>query len=105
MSLLAKSNVVNVFCLLTGDFAVLISCGLSVKKALLLNVGSALTSFIGLYIALSVSTHTDAQQWISALTAGLFLYVGLADMVCAIILKLLHLKENIHSFVFVYVFV
>ncbi|XP_065137702.1 zinc transporter ZIP4-like [Paramisgurnus dabryanus] len=63
-----------------GDFAVLISCGLSVKKALLLNVGSALTSFIGLYIALSVSTHTDAQQWISALTAGFFLYVALADM-------------------------
>ncbi|XP_076863958.1 zinc transporter ZIP4 [Brachyhypopomus gauderio] len=63
-----------------GDFAVLLHCGVSVKKALLLNVGSALTSFIGLYIALSVSTDTAAKEWIAAVTAGLFLYVGLADM-------------------------
>uniref|UniRef100_A0A4W4EJ98 Solute carrier family 39 member 4 n=2 Tax=Electrophorus electricus TaxID=8005 RepID=A0A4W4EJ98_ELEEL len=63
-----------------GDFAVLLHCGMSVKKALLLNVGSALTSFIGLYIALSVSTDTAAKEWIAAVTTGLFLYVGLADM-------------------------
>ncbi|RXN15429.1 zinc transporter ZIP4-like protein [Labeo rohita] len=64
-----------------GDFAILLHCGLSVRNALLLNVGSALTSFIGLYIALSVSTQTVAQEWISAITAGFFLYIGLADMV------------------------
>lgn len=67
--------------LCAGDFAVLLHCGMSVKKALLLNVGSALTSFIGLYIALSVSTDSGAKEWIAAVTAGLFLYVGLADMV------------------------
>ncbi|XP_051519413.1 zinc transporter ZIP4-like [Myxocyprinus asiaticus] len=63
-----------------GDFAILLHCGLSVKNALLLNVASALTSFFGLYIALSVSTETVATEWISAVTTGLFLYVGLADM-------------------------
>ncbi|KAK3512059.1 hypothetical protein QTP70_030133 [Hemibagrus guttatus] len=63
-----------------GDFAVLLHCGVSVKKALLLNVGSALTSFIGLYIALSISTDSAAKEWIAAVTAGLFLYVGLTDM-------------------------
>ncbi|XDV33787.1 hypothetical protein PO909_004063, partial [Leuciscus waleckii] len=63
-----------------GDFAILLHCGLSVKRALLLNVCSALTSFIGLYIALSISTQTLAQEWISAVTAGLFLYIALADM-------------------------
>ncbi|XP_051949423.1 zinc transporter ZIP4 isoform X2 [Xyrauchen texanus] len=63
-----------------GDFAILLHCGVSVKNALLLNLGSTLTSFIGLYIALSVSTETVATEWISAVTAGLFLYVGLADM-------------------------
>ncbi|TSO47176.1 Zinc transporter ZIP4 [Bagarius yarrelli] len=63
-----------------GDFAVLLHCGLGVKKALLLNMGSALTSFIGLYIALSISTDSAATEWIAAITAGLFLYVGLADM-------------------------
>ncbi|XP_016349912.1 zinc transporter ZIP4-like [Sinocyclocheilus anshuiensis] len=68
-----------------GDFAILLHCGLSVKRALLLNVASSLTSFIGLYIALSVSTETVAKEWISAVTAGLFLYVGLADMLPSLV--------------------
>lgn len=68
-----------------GDFAILLHCGVSIRKALLLNMGSALTSFIGLYIALSVSTETIAKEWISAVTTGLFLYVGLADMLPSMI--------------------
>ncbi|XP_056096125.1 zinc transporter ZIP4 [Rhinichthys klamathensis goyatoka] len=68
-----------------GDFAILLHCGVSVKRALLLNIGSSLTSFIGLYIALSVSTETAAIEWISAVTAGLFLYVGLADMLPSLV--------------------
>uniref|UniRef100_UPI0037E83D9E zinc transporter ZIP4 n=1 Tax=Semicossyphus pulcher TaxID=241346 RepID=UPI0037E83D9E len=63
-----------------GDFAILLHSGVSVRKALLLNVGSAMTSFVGLYIALSVATDLATKQWIAAVTAGLFLYVGLADM-------------------------
>uniref|UniRef100_A0A3Q3FK45 Solute carrier family 39 member 4 n=1 Tax=Labrus bergylta TaxID=56723 RepID=A0A3Q3FK45_9LABR len=63
-----------------GDFAILLHSGVSVRNALLLNVGSSLTSFVGLYIALSVATDLATQQWIAAITAGLFLYVGLADM-------------------------
>uniref|UniRef100_A0A3B3Q615 Zinc transporter ZIP4/12 EF-hand domain-containing protein n=1 Tax=Paramormyrops kingsleyae TaxID=1676925 RepID=A0A3B3Q615_9TELE len=63
-----------------GDFAILLHCGVSVKRALLLNLASAMTSFVGLYIALSVSTDPAANDWITAVTTGLFLYVGLADM-------------------------
>ncbi|XP_035039391.1 zinc transporter ZIP4 [Hippoglossus stenolepis] len=63
-----------------GDFAILLHSGVSVRRALLLNIASAMTSFIGLYIALSVATDQTTQQWIAAVTAGLFLYVGLADM-------------------------
>ncbi|XP_034748779.1 zinc transporter ZIP4 [Etheostoma cragini] len=63
-----------------GDFAILLHSGVSVRKALLLNLGSAMTSFLGLYIALSVATDLATKQWIAAITAGLFLYVGLADM-------------------------
>ncbi|KAK2830463.1 hypothetical protein Q5P01_018394 [Channa striata] len=63
-----------------GDFAILLHSGVSVRRALLLNLGSAMTSFIGLYIALNVATDVATQQWIAAITAGLFLYVGLADM-------------------------
>ncbi|TNN47383.1 Zinc transporter ZIP4 [Liparis tanakae] len=63
-----------------GDFAILLHSGVSVRKALLLNVGSAMTSFVGMYIALSVATDLATKQWIAAISAGLFLYVGLADM-------------------------
>ncbi|XP_056154270.1 zinc transporter ZIP4 isoform X2 [Lampris incognitus] len=73
-----------------GDFAVLLHSGVSVRKALLLNVSSAMTSFIGLYIALSVATDLATKQWIAAITAGLFLYVGLADMLPTMI----HIKSN-----------
>ncbi|XP_030597575.1 zinc transporter ZIP4 [Archocentrus centrarchus] len=63
-----------------GDFAILLHIGVSVRRALILNFCSALISFIGLYIALSVATDLATKQWIAAITAGLFLYVGLADM-------------------------
>lgn len=55
-----------------------------------------MTSFIGLYIALSVATDLAAQQWIAAISAGLFLYVGLADMVRARdSLRVVHAEERL----------
>ncbi|KAH0617348.1 hypothetical protein JD844_015406 [Phrynosoma platyrhinos] len=51
------------------DFAALLHAGLSVKRALLLNFVSALTAFIGLYIALSVSTGEEFEAWIFTLPA------------------------------------
>ncbi|XP_053552506.1 zinc transporter ZIP4 [Bombina bombina] len=66
-----------------GDFAALLHAGLSVRLALLLNFASALTSFIGLYIGLSVSADYAVQQWIFSVATGLFLYVALADMLPA----------------------
>ncbi|KAF3707370.1 Zinc transporter ZIP4 Solute carrier family 39 member 4 Zrt- and Irt-like protein 4 [Channa argus] len=73
-----------------GDFAILLHSGVPVRRALLLNVGSAMTSFIGLYIALNVATDIATQQWIGAITAGLFLYVGLADMLPTMV----HISSN-----------
>uniref|UniRef100_A0A452GU40 Uncharacterized protein n=1 Tax=Gopherus agassizii TaxID=38772 RepID=A0A452GU40_9SAUR len=64
-----------------GDFAALLHAGLSVKKALLLNFSSALTAFLGLYVALSVTTGEEFQAWIFTVATGLFLYVALCDMV------------------------
>ncbi|OCT75159.1 zinc transporter ZIP4 [Xenopus laevis] len=66
-----------------GDFAALLHAGLRVRWALLLNFSSALTSFVGLYISLSISADESVQQWIFTFATGLFLYVALADMLPA----------------------
>ncbi|KYO34131.1 zinc transporter ZIP4 [Alligator mississippiensis] len=66
-----------------GDFAALLHAGLSVKRALLLNFCSALTAFLGLYIALSVTASAEFEAWIFTVATGLFLYVALCDMVPA----------------------
>ena len=66
---------------LAGDFAVLLSAGMSVKMALFANFLSACTCYIGLVIGLVLGQTVDARLWIFALAGGIFLYVALVDMV------------------------
>lgn len=63
-----------------GDLAILLKSGLKFKWALILNFLSALTAFAGLYLGIILASTEVARQWIFAITAGMFLYVALADM-------------------------
>jgi len=64
-----------------GDFGILISAGFSMKKALLFNLLSSLTSVIGALIGVAVGDGSEeAIKWILAVVAGSFLYIALVDM-------------------------
>lgn len=66
---------------LSGDFAVLLSSGLTIKQALLMNFLSSLTAILGGIVGVALGTQWSAAPWIFALTAGLFVYIALVDMV------------------------
>ncbi|XP_078586580.1 uncharacterized protein LOC144868327 isoform X2 [Branchiostoma floridae x Branchiostoma japonicum] len=64
-----------------GDFALLIRAGMSVKQAILYNLMSACICYIGLLIGLGIGNLSgNVIQYVFAVTAGMFLYVGLVDM-------------------------
>ncbi|RWS10570.1 zinc transporter-like protein, partial [Dinothrombium tinctorium] len=62
-----------------GDFAVLLSAGLSVKRAVLYNTLSAVLCFIGMTVGIVVGNLNTAM--LSAVIAGMFLYIALVNMI------------------------
>lgn len=50
------------------------------KKAIVVNLLSSITAFIGLYIGISVGE--EFRIWIIAAGAGMFLYISMVTMVC-----------------------
>ncbi|XP_077232333.1 uncharacterized protein LOC143868818 [Tasmannia lanceolata] len=62
-----------------GDFAVLIRAGMTIKKAVLYNILSSILCLLGATFGVFIG-RIDVG-WVSALTAGSFLYISLVDMV------------------------
>lgn len=63
-----------------GDFAVLVSSGMTIRQALGYNFLSACTCYFGMAIGIILGDVTDGASYISALAAGVFLYIALVDM-------------------------
>lgn len=64
-----------------GDFAMLLKSGMSVRQAYLCNLFSACLQCIGVVIGVLIGNVASASQWLFAFAGGIFLYVGLVDMV------------------------
>ena len=69
------------FSFFSGDFAILLKSGLTFKQALAYNMASAVTAYIGLVIGIAIGEIESTHTWILLLTAGMFLYISLVDMV------------------------
>ncbi|NWZ74448.1 S39AA protein, partial [Acrocephalus arundinaceus] len=64
-----------------GDLAVLLRAGTSPRSLLLLNLLSALLSCLGAVAGAALGhSGTPVTPWLLTATAGIFLYVALADM-------------------------
>ena len=77
----SRSLIQVCFVLHSGDFAVLLTSGMSVKRALLANFLSALSCYVGLAIGIYIGQEGEVRFWIFAVAGGIFLYVALVDMV------------------------
>ena len=66
---------------ITGDFAMLLKSGMTVKQAYLCNIFSACLQTIGVIIGVVAGNVASVSQWLFAFAGGIFLYVGLVDMV------------------------
>uniref|UniRef100_A0A1A9WQ12 Zinc transporter foi n=1 Tax=Glossina brevipalpis TaxID=37001 RepID=A0A1A9WQ12_9MUSC len=64
-----------------GDFALLLQTGVSLRRAVYLNIISSILSFVGMAVGLLVAgMHSNMTKWIYAGTAGSFLYIAYADL-------------------------
>ncbi|CAH1775919.1 unnamed protein product [Owenia fusiformis] len=77
-----------------GDFAALLSTGMSYKKAIVITLLAQTTAFVGLYIGIAIGQQANARQWIFAVTSGIFLYVSLAELLPELVNYYKHLKNR-----------
>ncbi len=64
-----------------GDFAVLIHSGFGKHRAIFLNLFSALSAFVGVFLVFLLSERVEGiETYLLPLAAGNFLYIAIADL-------------------------
>lgn len=66
-----------------GDVAILLSAGMTWRQALLYNILSASTCYLGFVVGVLAGELASASVYIFPLAGGMFLYISLATMVKA----------------------
>ncbi|CAF1168726.1 unnamed protein product [Rotaria sp. Silwood1] len=64
-----------------GDLAVLLSSGLTIGQAIIVNFLSACSCYLGFFVGAKLGELEEFHPWIYALAGGMFVYIGLADMI------------------------
>ncbi|XP_022239061.1 zinc transporter ZIP8-like [Limulus polyphemus] len=64
-----------------GDFAILLSAGMTMRQAVFYNFLSACTCYLGLLFGILLGDFTEGTPHIFALAGGMFLYISLVDMI------------------------
>lgn len=59
----------------------LVKAGMTVKQAITYNMVSAVIAFLGMIVGIFIGSNESSIVWVLALTAGMFLYISLVDMV------------------------
>jgi zinc and cadmium transporter len=63
-----------------GDFAILVKAGLEPRRALLLNLLTALMALVGAIATLLASSVSDLERFLVPATAGAFVYIASTDL-------------------------
>ena len=64
-----------------GNYGVLVKSGFTHFQAVMFNLLSATTCLVGFYIGVSISADPEVSTWIFSVTAGMFFYIALVDLV------------------------
>uniref|UniRef100_A0A1I7WZ65 AA_permease domain-containing protein n=1 Tax=Heterorhabditis bacteriophora TaxID=37862 RepID=A0A1I7WZ65_HETBA len=65
----------------SGDVAILVASGMTLRQALLYNLLSALTCYVGFLIGVGIGElGPDISKYAYALAGGMFLYISLGCM-------------------------
>lgn len=74
---------------------------MTVKQAIVYNLLSAMMAYIGMLIGTAVGQYANnITLWIFAITAGMFLYVALVDMVRQLILYFCSYTKPVNRMIF-----
>lgn len=76
-----KNITVSLMSRVLGDVAILIASGMTLRQALLYNLLSAATCYVGFILGVLVGELGEASAIIFALAGGTFLYISLGNMV------------------------
>lgn len=70
-----------------GDFAVMVAAGLSISRSLVLLSIVLVPMYLGMILGATLGHVMDLTRFIFAVTAGMFLFISLVEMVMAVYLK------------------